>query len=102
MPPPDTATDVQHSRVVVLPGAPPINPLAKNPRRNFLHIRNAGMNAGAFWFDQAQDSGQSIVLGPQGSWEPQGVKAPINRVYFQSTLGTTFAIIEGVAPPGGG
>lgn len=101
MPQADTFTDVQHSRVVAIAGAGPANPLAKNPRRNYLYIRNNGPNAGVFWFDQATDNGQSINLGPLQSWEPR-VKVPINRVYFQSALGTTFAIIEGTntGPPG--
>lgn len=98
MPPPDTFTDVQHSRVVAAAGAAPVNPLAKNPRRNHLYIRNNGSNAGAFWFDQATDDGQSIVLGPLQSWEPQTGKVPVNRVFFQSALGTVFAVIEGTAP----
>lgn len=100
MPPPDTYTEVQHSRVVLVAGAAPINPLAKNPRRNYLHIRNNGANPGNFWFDQATDSGQSITLGPQASWEPiAGAKVPINRVYFQSAGGTVFGVIEGNGPP---
>jgi hypothetical protein len=98
MPPSDTATSTQHTRVLALAGALPINPLAKNPRRNYLYIRNNGMNAGSFWFDQATDSGQSITLGALGSWTPQGTKVPIDRVYFQSVLGTTFAIVEGFGP----
>lgn len=98
MPPPDTVTEVQHSRLVLIAGAAPVNPLAKNPRRNYLYIRNNGPNAGRFWFDQATDSGQAIELGPLASWEPRGVKVPINRVYFQSALGTIFGVIEGIAP----
>jgi hypothetical protein len=102
MPPPDTFTDVQHSKITALAGAPPVNPMAKNPRRNYLYIRNNGVNAGSFWFDQSTDSGQSITLGALGSWQPQGAKVPIGRVYFQSALGTVFGVIEGIGPPPAG
>lgn len=99
MPPFDTLTDVQHSRLVLNAGDAPVNPLANNPRRNYLYIRNNGANPGNFWFDQSSDSGQSITLAPQASWEPiAGGKVPINRVFFQSAGGTVFAIIEGVEP----
>jgi hypothetical protein len=102
MPPSDTYTSVQHTRIVANAGDGPVNPLAKNPRRNYLYIRNNGLNAGNFWFDQATDSGQSISLAPGASWEPQGSKVPIDRVYFQSAAGTTFGVIEGLGPPPGG
>lgn len=103
MPPSDTLTDVQHTRIAIAAGAAPVNPLAKNPRRNYLYIRNNGPNAGTFWFDQSTDTGQSITLGLFGSWEPQGSKVPIGRVYFQSDLGAVFGVIEGIGPaPAGG
>lgn len=99
MPPPDPAdtfTSVKHYRVDAKAGADPTNPMALNQRRNFLFIRNNGLNAGSFWFDQATNSGQAIPLGPAETWSPGSMKVPVERVFFQSTLGTVFAVIEGV------
>jgi hypothetical protein len=102
MPPPDvdTYTSVKHFLMVAIAGAAPVNLLADNPQRNYLYVRNSGVNAGAFWFDQAKDTGQSIVLGPGASHEFH-TKVPINRAFFQSVLGTQFGVIEGYTKVGG-
>lgn len=103
MPPPDaldTYTSVKHFLLSLQAGAQPVNLLADNPLRNYLMIRNNGANAGAFWFDQAKDTGQSVQLGPGASHEFH-TKVPINRAFFQSPLGTTFGVIEGYTKVGG-
>jgi len=101
MPPPDdTYTNVKHFLIQLQAGADPVNLLADNPLRNYLYVRNNGVNTGAFWFDQATDTGQSITLSPGASHE-FNPKVPVNRAFFQSTLGTTFGIIEGYARQGG-
>jgi hypothetical protein len=91
----DTYTSVKQYALTLAAGGAPSNPMADNPRRNFLLFINNGLNSAAFWFDQAKNSGQGVNLGPGESWSPPGVTVPVNRVFFQSAAGTVIAIIEG-------
>ena len=91
MPPVDRTTT--HYGVNCAAGANPQNPQPANPRRVRLEIQNVGANSGVFWFERQSNAGQAFVLPPLAIRVYER-HCPLETVYYQSTLGTTFAVAE--------
>lgn len=61
-----------------------------------LFIQNTGINAGTFRFENSvQNDGGDVVLASFDSVKFD-VDCPIEALNLYSTLGTTFAVIEGM------
>lgn len=70
------------------------NPTTDKDARIFIEIQNVGINEGGFFFGQSKNFGQGVRLGPM-DYRRYDVHCPTERVFFFSTLGTNFAVIEG-------